>query len=194
MRFRFLVNNALAFQCVLNCSQCTGTTVAGTRCKRRVCLATPFCFSHISSALQLKVAPSTIPNAGKGVFAFNKTKGANEIIFRRNDIICVYGGEFISRAELDERYGDYTAPYGIEVNHNLLQDGACTRSIGTLVNHKNRRADNNAEFYVSTRNPGPHPRQIKLRATKPIRNNQEIFVHYGNNYIMNEENTNYTTK
>ena len=194
MRFRFFVNNAVVFQCNLNCGQCTGTTTAGTRCKRRVCIGTPFCFSHITPALQLKVAPSTIPNAGKGVFAFNKTKGANEIIFRKNDIICSYGGEFISKNELEERYGEYTAPYGIEVNRNLVQDGACTRSAGSLFNHKNRRTDNNAEFYLSTQNIGPHPRQIKIRATRPIRNNQEIFVHYGNDYVMNEEDTNYTTK
>ena len=194
MRFRFLVNNAVAFQCNLNCSQCIANTATGARCKRRVCIGTPYCFSHISPALQLKIAPSTIPQAGKGVFAFNKNKGANAVIFEPRDIICVYGGEFISKNELDNRYGDYTAPYGIEVNHNLMQDGACTRSAGSLFNHKNRRTDNNAEFYTSTQNPGLHPRQIKIRATKRIRNNQEIFIHYGNQYGMNEEDVSYTTK
>jgi hypothetical protein len=41
-------------------------------------MATPYCFSHLPEYLHLKVKPSTIPNAGKGLFAFDKTKNENE--------------------------------------------------------------------------------------------------------------------
>jgi hypothetical protein len=78
MKFKFFVDNEVAFQCNINSSRCIGHNNNGQRCKRRVCMATPYCFSHLPEYLHLKVKPSTIPNAGKGLFAFDKTKNENE--------------------------------------------------------------------------------------------------------------------
>ena len=104
-KFNFFVNNHVAFECPINSIRCIAHNVNGSRCKRRVCIGTPYCFSHLPIYLHLKIMPSTIPQAGKGLFAFDKTKGNDEIIFKKGNVICAYGSEFITHAELNDRYG-----------------------------------------------------------------------------------------
>ena len=78
-----------------------------------------------------------------------------------------------------ERYGSYTAPYGIQISKRQNEDGALHRGIGSLVNHPPHNGRSNARFSVSKQ-------RIVLVATKNIRNNQEIFVNYGRDYRFNE--------
>ena len=63
---------------------------------------------------------STIPHGGKGLFAFDKTKENNEIVFKKGTVICEYGGEFITYDELDDRYGDYTGPHAIIKQYKIV--------------------------------------------------------------------------
>ena len=67
MKFKFFINNEVAFECPINSARCIAHNANGTRCKRRVCIGTPYCFSHLPIYLHLKIMPSTIPQAGKGV-------------------------------------------------------------------------------------------------------------------------------
>jgi hypothetical protein len=113
--------------------------------------------------------------------------------FKKGDVICKYGGEFINAHTLNDRYGENTGPYAMELRANpgLYQDCACKRDIGGLANSALRKRDNNAEFYISTAAP---IRQVKLRAIKNIKNNNEILIDYGNEYLMNEPGVHHTTK
>jgi hypothetical protein len=112
-------------------------------------------------------------------------------LFKKGNVICEYGGEVIPYAELDDRYGEFTGPYAImQLSNQTVQDCACKRDVGSIANSANLKKNNNAEFYVST-NPR---RQVKLRAKKNIFNNTEIFVDYGNEYIMHEPNVHHSTK
>jgi hypothetical protein len=105
--------------------------------------------------------------------------GPNEVIFRAGDAITPYGGQRVTQAVIDRRYGDYTARYGIKVSSRVFENGACKRGVGTLANHADGdRA--NAEF-VNDRGVS------KLYATKDIRNGQEILVNYGDEYLMDEQ-------
>ncbi len=67
-----------------------------------------------------------------------------------------------------------------------FEDGAIHRGVGTLVNQWPTANRTNARFGVS-RN------RIVLFTTKNIRNGQEIFVRYGNEYRFDEK-TQYSTK
>jgi hypothetical protein len=76
----------------------------------------------LKSDRHLRIKPSTIHNAGKGLFAEDSTQAPNAIIFRRDDDIIEYIGESIDRAELNRRY-HHTASYALQVrgdNNNLL--------------------------------------------------------------------------
>lgn len=79
---------------------------------------------------------------------------SNSVIFKKDSIIILYHGEQITHAELDERYGDYTAPYAVMTRGSdripqedfQYEDGACTRCVGALANSKPRENQNNARL------------------------------------------------
>ena len=186
MKFSFFISNALHFRANLDCERCKGTTQEGVQCKRRTCIGTGWCYTHLQSEKHLQIKPSTIPHGGKGLFASDKTKGANDIVFRAGTRLIEYDGELVDRETLQHRYGDETAPYGIHIRQDRFEDGALHRGVGTLVNQSPRATMTNARFGIG-RN------RIVLFTTKNIRNGQEIFVRYGNEYRFDED-THYTTK
>ena len=192
-KFFFYINDNLYFQANVRCSQCEGTAKNKNRCRRRVCIGTPYCFQHLASIKKLKIKESTIRNSGKGLFAWDPKN--NGIVFKRpkstrlnntpGQKIVEYSGELIDINELNRRYQQYTAPYSVEINNDMYEDGSIIRGTGSLANHANAR-NSNARLEVS-RN------RIILRATKNIRHNQEILVNYGRSYRFNE-NTEHKTK
>ena len=186
MKFSFFINHVLHFRGNLDCERCQGRTKQGTQCARKTCIGTGWCFTHLLNEKHLRIQGSTIPNAGKGLFAMDKTKAPNDIIFRTWTKIIAYDGELVDSDTVEERYGDETAPYDIHINRDRFEDGALHRGVGTLVNQSPTANRTNSRFGVS-RN------RIVLFTTKNIRNGQEILVRYGNEYRF-DENTQYATK
>ena len=199
-RFTFLIQNELEFSQELVCNRCEGLTKGGNRCNRRVCIGVPYCFQHLQSVLHLKIKPSNIPNAGKGLFALDKRLGTNAVVFRHNprnqylsDEICNYSGEITSLDTLETRYGDPTAPYAIQIIENQrFEDGAVKRGIDSIANQSTVAFPANARFVVKRINGRNH--HIALKAIRNSRNGEEIFVDYGLDYIMNESDIRYITK
>ncbi len=152
-------------------------------------IGTGYCFQHLRKYKHLRIGTSTLAGAGKGLFAYDKAKGVNDIVFKEGEEIIPYDGELIDEEELDNRYTEhYTAPYGIEISKikDLYEDGALHRGVGSLVNHANMsKAD--VRFSITKKD------RVVLRATKAIRNNQELFVNYGREYRFSEPTSN-TTK
>ena len=141
--------------------------------------------STYCSIYAFKNKPSTIPNSGKGLFAWNPN-APNNIVFKKNEEICNYNGELIDKTQLENRYGEYTAPYGIEVKggaNPIYEDGALTRGIGTIANHKKGR-NANAHFVIKKLNHRNH--HIALKAIRPILHGEEVFVDYGRDYLFSE--------
>lgn len=184
-RFEFETTEAAgprrpAFGCELQCGQCKGTTRAGARCARTSCVSTPYCWTHLLKERRLRVAPSGLPGAGRGLFAADRGAAPDAVLFRKGDVIIEYGGEPLTRQQLDARYGDFTAPYGLHVHGALYEDGACVRGPGTLTNHAPTRRAN--AKYAFSRSLG---RGVVV-ATKPVRNGSEVLVNYGNDYRFDE--------
>jgi hypothetical protein len=147
----------------------------------------PYCWTHLLSEKNLRIKASTLPDAGKGLFAQKKNAGT-DIIFRKDDSIIQYQGQEIDGNQLQMRYDDFTAPYGIQLNKGKFEDGACKRGAGNLVNHASSSSGKvNAQFVIDTRR-----NRVVLKAIKNIRNDTEIFVNYGRDYGFNE-GTRYTT-
>jgi len=178
------------FTCKLKCERCVGINRNGQQCRRQVCLGTNWCYQHLLSVRHLKIATSTIPNAGKGLFAENKTAPANAILFRKGQTIIDYRGETIDDDELNDRYGAYTAPYAVKVADNEYTDAACQRGVASHANsNANTQHSNNATLSLDRRN-----RRINLKATKNIRNGMEIFASYGREYKFHEQGVEFGTK
>ena len=180
-KFYFYISDNLFFEADVQCMQCKGKSKNGNQCKRRVCIGTPFCWQHLASEKKLKIKTSNIRDAGKGIFGWDP-KNMNKVLFKKGQKIIEYAGELINLQELNRRYSDQTAPYGIEINENRFEDASIIRGIGALANHSRR---NNAEFDVS-RN------RIILKAVKKIKHDQEILVNYGNEYRFDEDSSHKT--
>ena len=149
-------------------------------CKNKITIGQKLCHIHRLIELHLKVKKSNIPNAGKGLFCKDPTKGANDIIFRKGDKICNYNGELITEVELNNRYGDDTAPYAIELHRKRYSDGAIVRGVGTLLNHSTK-AKSNVRFSIKQDNS-----DITIVAIKNIKNGAELLINYGRAYKFNE--------
>ena len=194
-RFEFRDDNEdHLFSCILQQKQCIGhlqNNPALRRCKRKSVLGSPMCFQHLESLKHLKIKPSLIPNGGKGLFAFTKTALGNAIIFKKGENIIEYQGEILSRPQLENRYGDKTAPYGAELKEGVYIDAAGYRSIGAFANAPNVARQANAKLitvYNTT------PQQIKIKAIRNILNGQEILIDYGKEYRFDEEGVTHSTK
>ncbi len=198
MKFKFNAPEKPSFSCNLQCNRCTATASNGQQCKLRTCIGVPLCWIHNRTVKHLAIKKSTIPGAGKGLFAIRtKTKGLtqkekNAPIFKKDEVITKYEGEHITNQELTNRYDkttppvvEYTAPYALSIkngNDVVIVDAACKRGIGALANRKPFRL---ANAKLTSRG--------NLTALKPIRDGQEIFTDYGKAYKMNEPTT-YSTK
>ena len=162
--FVYSVNGHVTFSGNLQGRRCIGHCRNGRRCSRRSVIGCPYCYQHLKSDCHLRIKPSTIHNAGKGLFAEDSTQAPNAIIFRRDDDIIEYIGETIDRAELNRRYHHHTAPYALQVrgdnNNPLYIDAATIRGVGSLSNHRAGHHQN-ARLVVNFPN-----NTARLRATK----------------------------
>jgi hypothetical protein len=183
MKFKYYIDDELEFEGKMLSLQCKAIKPNGERCKCKVVIGLPYCWHH-RNKLHVKIADSQIEDAGKGLFAFDKTKGSNDIIFRKGIKIVPYDGEIINKDTLDKRYLDHNGPYVSETTkQNVFIDDALERYIGSLVNHSR---NNNAKLFTSRG-------KVSIICIKNIRNNQEITVNYGRNYKF-DDNSRHTTK
>jgi len=146
------------------CSQCTATTAKGTRCRKRTCRS-GLCWLHLKRDEGLRIKPSSVPGAGLGLFATED--------FRHTDKIAPYTGEQLTRAAIEERYGDERGEYVLCRDSKRCIDSRATNSSAARFANDSRGTDfrNNARF-----------RALRLEATRRIRPGDEIFVAYGKDY------------
>ena len=191
--FKFYVNKrhpSLKYETNLESEQCRHIKPNGEHCNRIVTIGVPLCSQHLMMTKHLKIQKSTIPKAGKGVFAFDPSKGPNTIIFRGSEntgqLICMFDGEIITKAQLNRRYRKFTAPYAVEISDNRYEDAAKRRGVGSLINHSDDPAKINCRL-------GIRHHKIAIFATKNIKNNKELFCNYGEEYSF-YESTHYSTR
>ena len=184
--FRFFITNELTTEKILNSQRCEGHNKSGQRCKRKCIIGYEYCPTHLKSEKDLKIKDSTIPNSGKGVFVDNSTNN-NEIVFRKDDKICDYNGIKTNKNNIDNEYRGKTAPYALQINNTDVIDAAGKRGVGSIINTK--PGDNNCSFSIDNRN-----KSASVKATKNIKNGQELFLAYSRSYKLNEPDVDYYTK
>lgn len=171
------------FTCQLHCERCQGRRANGTRCTRRVCMGLQHCWQHAIREHKLRIKPSGLAGAGKGLFVNSREHGENEWVFAPGDKIVKYYGDELTEAQVDQRYGeDGTAPYAWTVGAHVV-DAACRRGIASFANHK-PQSRANAKL----------AKNGYIVATKNIKNGSEIFVSYGREFILNDPNYTYSTR
>lgn len=210
------------------CGRCTAISKStNNRCARRTCLDYRFCMQHLQSTAKLAIAPSRrlrdihVPGNALGLYAahpnFRLAKDRKkypilhqehaDTVFRKGEVVSVYGGEVLTRAQFDDRYLDPndmdTAAYGLSMSRGsdvvdgLAAAGAASYSndpvnIAALMSRARDRAhfrqlyDENASsaeiralINVRTRQ---RDKAMELVATKPIPHGSEILWTYSNGY------------
>lgn len=162
--------------------------ISNMRCKRKGYIGYDRCWQHMRSDYHVRIKKSTIPDAGKGLFAycpdaegevcFPAGKGNNTVGKR----IIDYNGEQINKQTLETRYGEGTAPYGIQVNKDLFEDGALRRSIASFANAPSKGVKPNAKLYS-------YDKKAALGSIRKIKNGDEIFASYGKQYLFDSSYT-----
>lgn len=188
--FKFYIGHNLHFHHLMETEQCVGHNKNGSRCKRKVTIGTPYCYQHLLNEKHLKIKKSNIPNAGMGLFALDKSKPEDAIIFRKGDKIIDYVGEIVDMKTLDERYGEEnTAPYTVAISKKKdeYDDAALIRGVASLSNQGNKKSQNNTKFGLNVREG-----KVILKAWKNIRNGDEILTDYGGEYTL-DKNTDHKT-
>ena len=151
-------------RCRLRCGRCPAQVQGGGRCRNRVCVGLPLCRTHTLRDVGLRVGPSSIPGAGRGVFA--------AVPFRRGAVICPYGSETVTQRQLDSRYGGGIATYALCAPAAGCQDGACKRGLGSMINGSTGRRTPNVAFRG-------HGGTIAVVATRRILPGTELVAGYG---------------
>jgi hypothetical protein len=196
------LNPTKSFSCVLNSTQCTSKTKTGIRCKRKCITPFEFCPTHLALKTHLKVRNSTIPGAGKGLFAFNYGDKLNKtIVFHTNETIISYNGENVSQSKLNKRYGNKTGPYALCFIKNRRStnciDAACLRGAASFINSpSSSRFQSNASLEFDA-----NQKIFFIVAERDIKNGEEIFWEYSTSvtpndksYQLNEQNVTFSTK
>lgn len=190
-RWKFKYGDTL--ECNMRCMRCVARK-GGVQCRRTTCYTLPYCWQHLKLVAHLRVGRTTLkdPSTGRrfkfrGLFACD-AKNPGGIVFRRNDIISPYVGELLSAQELDARYSeDELAPYvdvvEVGMDGDMYIDGACMRGVASLANDAingstctTQKCRNNSFFFSGD---GNYP---QLKALRNIRDGDEIFVAYGDEY------------
>lgn len=186
-RWKFDYNNN-TWSCPLQTMRCAHEIKTNIRCKRNTTYTTVYCWQHLKSVAKLRIGTTTMQDSKRqkldftGLFVCDMKKFQNTIIFKTGDIITSYIGEIISNAELQNRYpGKETAPYTLQISKTRFLDSACIRSVGSLANAclpTNKNCKLNAKLVIGSHGNYPH-----LKASKNIRNGDEIFISYGRTYF-----------
>lgn len=148
------------------CDRCHYIKPDGTRCRLSTCTTGRYCWIHTRKRYMLRVKPSTIPNAGKGLFAATAdfTAGQN---------IVPYTGDVLTRAQLHARYPNNDGQYVLQAAGDRFIDARSTQSsVGRYANTcRGTNKPCNARF-TNGRDPS-------IRATRYIPDGSEILVPYG---------------
>lgn len=174
-------------------NRCTYVKPNHQQCKRQVVIGAPYCFQHRKMKEHVEVKDSTIPQAGKGLFATDGTDNPHHRVFAAHQTILDYDGLFTTKQAIDAKYGDHTAPYAIEVTKERVEDASKRRGEGSLINQANTGHSNNVEMFVSPGTKDKPYRHTRIRTTKQIFNRDELFLDYGRDYLLHEPGVHFGT-
>lgn len=149
--------------------QCEATTKSGNRCKRQTIKYSRYCFQHAKELQGLQINPSTIPEAGNGLFASRDLPSNYKIDYAR-DI------DKMTRNEVEERYpGDTVGQYVLCERQECWDARSTQAGLGRYINHRSRRP--NCKFIV-------YKGKSYLRTTRKVKKGEELLVSYGRKFFI----------
>ena len=155
----------------VQCVRCKFIRGNGQRCKRNTCVRKDYCWQHLRAKLGVDVRPSTLPNAGMGLFAQKN--------FPKDSKVASYSGQIVPASQAKNSQYAVAWSRGKVVNAKSTQN-----SVGRYANtcrgadkKKKTCKGNNVIMKRDFRR-----KHISLKATKKIRRGDEIFNTYGSSF------------
>lgn len=151
--------------------RCTATTKKGTQCSMMTRHG-EYCWTHLAQRRALRIKPSSIDGAGKGLSVTRDVPTDGVITEYTGDLVPVRGDD----GEADEFQG---SAYVLELTRTLALDAARSNTAeGRMVNDPTGSGKQaNARFCINQR-----AKTVTLRATRPLKKGDEVFVSYGDSY------------
>ncbi|CAB4013048.1 SET domain-containing [Paramuricea clavata] len=156
-------------QTIRKSQRCIANTLKDKQCRKRTA-HTPKCWIHLAKQDNLRIKPSRIIAAGKGLYTWKKSIPRGKIIGR-------YTGRKLTRKQIDQRYGENTATYAVCNPRGRCIDATYTTDGAPRFANDARKTPfkNNSKIKAGRR-------IFNLKASKSIRPHQEILTSYGNEY------------
>ena len=154
-------------QSIRKVQQCVSNTLKTQRCKKRTA-HTNKCWIHLASQDNLRIKPSNITNAGKGLFAWKEG-------FKKGVKISKYTGRRLNKYQMDLKYGDKTAEYAICNGNKCVDATYTTDAAARFANDARKTNFRNNALLMGKNNFG-------LKAKTNIQPHQEVLTSYGKQY------------
>jgi len=142
--------------------RCAATTRAGAQC-RALTRHGEYCWVHLAQLRGVRIKASTIPAAGKALYAARD--------FKKGDVVARYTGDTVATG------GDHGgSAYVLELSEEVSIDAARTDTAeGRMLNDSRGSGKrNNCRFSCNQA-----AKTAVLRATRNIKKGEELFVGYG---------------
>ena len=157
--------------------RCSASTAKGPQCQQRTAVG-HVCWNHLQRDFGLRVKKSSIPSAGRGLFAAWQAglpKGHR----------IPYTGD-----EIDLPTGSAGGPYVLQLKRGSGVDATRRNcGVGRWVNDPRGAMDEhgrprtaNCEFVVHTPRGGERKRIGAVRTLRPVEKGEELLVKYGDSY------------
>ncbi len=154
-------------QSIRKVQQCISKTIKSQRCKKRTA-HTKKCWIHLAAQDNLRIKPSNIPNAGKGLFAWKKD-------FKKGCKISKYTGRRLNKYQIDLKYGDETAKYAMCNGNKCIDANYTTDAAARFANDARRTGFRNNAILTGKNH-------FALKAKSNIHPHQEVLTPYGDAY------------
>ena len=172
--------------CDISMSTCKHKRKNGQLCRNKIPTGWDYCHLHMPANLHLQVKDSVylqeiLQDAKnmKGLFVYAPQFQPNDTIFIRGDHICDYGGETLTREQVNARLhlqpgAKVTAPYTTTgLTANLQVNASCKRGLGSMINHCDDRRRRNCSLKINEETG-----QVWIMASKNLKNNTELLTNY----------------
>jgi hypothetical protein len=156
-------------QSIRKSQQCVANTLKDKQCRKRTA-HTEKCWVHLAKQNNLRIKPSHLIGAGKGLYTWKRT-------IPRGTTIGKYTGRRVTQNQLDRQYGAATAKYAIcNRRGQCIDSNYTTDAAPRFANDARKTPFQNNSKIKGTRTT------FRLKASKTIPPNQEILTSYGKAY------------
>jgi hypothetical protein len=155
-------------QSIRKSKQCISNTKKGVRCRRRTA-HTGKCWNHLAMYENLRIKQSQVIGGGKGLYTWKKE-------IPRGRVISKFTGRKRTKAQIDRKYGNGTAKYAVCNSKGLCIDANHTTDGAARFANDSR----GTPFQTNAKIKGDNI--FRVKSTKRIPPNQEIFIPYGRDY------------